>query len=243
MTGMVLAAVSGAGQSVAMHRLTAPGEVVSITEEAARKWALPEVRPGKGRVLLAWEARIEALRASGHREFMRVEINGVPVGARADRLSVRLVNKPDRFFRNDGHPGFWYRADADGWVVVFAPDFEAANRQTRYLFNGHAYDFEIDVTDLLDPDGPDELAIRNLTTHDYVRKWRSGRAAPLIVRNLCLRVDGEPPVAASAPEAVAEASGPAAVAFRLRGGGGLDVRLDGASYGARTARGMGRSFG
>ena len=87
---------------VSAHDLMPPGEVVSIPEESARTWALPAMDAGRGRVLLGWDARIDARRAGGFREFMQVSIDGQPIGARADRLTVRLANKPDRFFRDDG---------------------------------------------------------------------------------------------------------------------------------------------
>ena len=212
------------------HRLVPEGTTIAIDEETARTWSLPTSRPTKGRVLLAWDARIAARRASGFREFMQVSINGQPVGARADRLTLRLVNKPDSFSRDDGLPYFWHRHETRSWIVVFAPDFETANRQARYRFGGHAYDFEIDITDLLDPNGESRLEIRNLTAHAYVRKWRPGRPATLFVRNLCLKTDNKPP--AIKPTS-ARAVGPSrveGVSVQLSAAGGFALAVDGVEH-------------
>jgi len=213
-----------------VHRLLGDGTTITIDEESARTWSLPTSRPTKGRVLLAWEARIEARRASGFREFMQVSVNGQPVGARADRLALRLVNKPDSFSRDDGRPYFWYRHETRSWIVVFAPDFESANRRTRYRFGGHAYDFEIDVTDLLEPDGGNSLEIRNLTAHAYVRKWRPGQPATLFVRNLRLKTDDRPPVIKPSSARVAEPSRVEDVSVQLSAAGGLALSVDGVEH-------------
>ena len=226
--------VVGTARAADARRLTPAGPVVSIAEETARTWTLPALEPGKGRVLLNWEARIHARRASGFREFMQVRINREPVGARADRLTVRLVNKPDRFSRNDGIPRFWFDHDVQSWVVVFAPDFETANKQTRYRFAGHAYDFSLDVTDLLEPGQTNELEIRNLTTHTYVRKWRPGRPATLFVRNLSVSTDGKPPAVTRPRVAAAKRTRLRDVSARVLPGGGIAIHVDGRRHVVRT---------
>ena len=208
------------------YPLTVPDEVVAIDEESARTWSIPLARPTRGRILFSWEARIDSLRASGHREFMRLTVNGKPVRARTDRRTVRLLNKPDRFERDDGEPYFWYRQDAEGWIVVFAPDFEGANRQSRYRYGGHAYDFTVDITDMLRPEGPNALTLRNLTTHAYVRKWRKGTPAPLLVRALALVADDQPAAATTDSAPVAQPGAALRFGARLEQGGGLILSLD-----------------
>jgi len=228
--GLGLVAVSSYLSGAEIFPLTKPGEIAEISEESARAWRLPVVRPRRGRVLLSWEARIASRRAGGFREFMQVSINGRTVGPRADRLTLRLVNKPDHFYRSNGEIRFWYRHEARGWIVVFAPDFESANKQTRYRFGGHAYDFVIDITDLLDTETTNSLEIRNLTTHQYVRKWRRGRPATLFVRNLRLVTDEHPPVvrrSAATPSARAKLE---SVGLRVFDGGGFALVVNGREH-------------
>lgn len=163
-----------AAEEVSIIRITDPNVHVRIAVETERTFAVPAMNlESDHTAVLCWRARIDADKQGGGREFMRIRINGKPVGAMQDRLARRLLNKAPRFkdYRNKEHA--WYVAGAEGWLIPFSPDFSAPGIKTWFHRMGSdAFHYEVDVTDLLRDGGDNSLTIQNLMKKRYMAKYR-----------------------------------------------------------------------
>jgi hypothetical protein len=110
-----------------------------------------------GKPALSLLARLDSPGLGGSTFAMQITLNGklLDVG--------RLLNKLPDTEMLDGLKLNWF--GDKGWRVCYSPDYERANRDDHpaCLVGGHAYDFVLDVSDLLVA-GSNEIVIRHSET-------------------------------------------------------------------------------
>lgn len=128
----------------------APGESEVLTAELA-----PELV--ERRLALSLLARLESEGLGGSTYVMQVTVNGKRV------TGSRLLNKPIETEMLSGLKLDWFGQGA--FRVAYSPDYEAANRDDHpaCLVGGHAYDFVLDLTGLLQA-GRNEITLRHNET-------------------------------------------------------------------------------
>lgn len=169
----------------------------------------------KQRPALSLLARLQSPSLGGSTYAMQLLVNGEPLEL------DRLLNKPPETEMRTGLRLDWFGSGA--WRVVYAPDFEACNREDNpaCLVGGHAYDFVLDLAYLLKP-GANELVVRH---------WEERIKSPLELREVAVveapaKVTSlEPPEDPNAPlkaYAPQDRSRPA-YRWQVQDGGGLRV--------------------
>lgn len=95
------------------------------------------------KLALSLLARLDCPTLAGSTFVMPLVLNGKPLGP------DRLLNKPLETEMQSGLQLDWFGQAS--WRVAYSPDYEAANRTDNpaCLIGGHAYDFVLDVSDLL----------------------------------------------------------------------------------------------
>jgi hypothetical protein len=95
------------------------------------------------RLALSLLARLDSPTLGGSTYSMQVRVNGKPVEIPA------LLNKPEETEMMSGLKLDWFGSGS--WRVAYSPDYEACNRDDNpaCLIGGHAYDFVLDMTGLL----------------------------------------------------------------------------------------------
>jgi len=109
------------------------------------------------KLALSLLARLDSPGLGGSTFAMGITVNGKAVERK------RLLNKPPETEMLSGLKLDWF--GQGGWRVCYSPDYERANREdhSACLVGGHAYDFVLDVSDLLHP-GADQIVIRHAET-------------------------------------------------------------------------------
>ncbi|MEW6356923.1 MAG: hypothetical protein AB1696_11385 [Planctomycetota bacterium] len=128
-----------------------PPPPIPIAEETRLTWGKSaemkfntDWTPDGYRALLHFLGRMEAKRLSGSTHMLALHLNG-------ERLTgERLANKDDALVMGSGAVGNWY--GGRGWRLLYSPDYKQGDGPTDEagcIVTGRAYEFLIDVTDLL----------------------------------------------------------------------------------------------
>lgn len=177
-------------------------------------------------VLLEIESRLDSARLAGSMFFLDLTLNGRKIKAARSRSAVRLVNRPlvSPVARNT--PSAWY--GAQGWRVLYAPDFKGALAHTYYV--GNPYRLVLDITDLTNPAAENRLEITNTFPSRHAKY--AGTAGDLIIRKLALKTIPTPsPMMAAANTAKPHvntgqpAAGPAPYKAEVAAGGGIRLTV------------------
>jgi len=176
--------------------------------------------------LLEIESRLDSERLAGSMFFLDLTLNGRHVKAARSRSAVRLVNRPLVSPVAANTPSAWY--GAQGWRVLYAPDFKGALAHTYYA--GNPYRLVLDITDLTNPAAENRLEITNTFPNRHTKY--AGTPGDLIIRKLMLRTTPTPsPMMADANTAKPHvntgqpAAGPAPYKAEIAVGGGIRVTV------------------
>lgn len=133
-----------------------PGDPIAGGEKRAYQVASP--RDTNKRTLLFLEIRMDNPTFAGDNYGMSITLNGRDLGTARDWMSQRLIGKdPIAHVKNyPGAEGPWVRAG--WWLLVYAPDFS-----DKQIEEGDDCLFLWDVTDMVRPDGKDEIQIKSQT--------------------------------------------------------------------------------
>jgi hypothetical protein len=202
-------------------------EEVRIPRGETRSFEFTTVPQKDHTILLEVVARLDADTLGGSMFFMKLTLNGRVVTAAKTRAAVRLVNKPVVSPVTPDIPASW--SDGQLWRILYAPDFEAALKQTYYA--GNPYQTVLDVTDLTNPAAENRLEIMNTCTM-YKPPAGSKGNYDLVIKTLAVRVKpgASPMMDASGmdPGVInrgTPGAGPAKYEGRLLGGGGFSVTV------------------
>jgi len=181
-----------------------------------------------GKLALSLLPRLEKPGLGGSTFAMQIMLNGKPLER------ARLLNKLPETEMLTGLKLDWF--GQRGWRVCYSPDYEGANRDDHpaCLVGGHAYDFVLDVSDLLQA-GSNEIVIRHgepTIKHVLVLKDLALVVAPSKV--LAAEDQPEDP---NAPLAVIAPTDRSKVAYTLQThpGGGLRVTCGGLSLNVKSS--------
>jgi len=125
--------------------IIAATDTIPFKQRHDYKVTIPEV-PAGYRVLLHFLGRIENPRPAGSANMIRTVFNGTLLGR------DRLANKDNDLQMANGTMGQWF--DGSAWRLLYSPDFVQCDGPSDTFYaitTGHAYDFELDVTDLVKP--------------------------------------------------------------------------------------------
>lgn len=174
--------------------ITSDNQEIRVEIDSFKEFSFPPMElPSDKSLFLCWKSRIDSDHQRGGREFLRLEVNGKVVGAKKDRLIVRLRNKPTSFTDQRGRAHTWYVGGADGWLTPFSGAFTRPGLTSRFhAVAEKAYDFCVDVTDLMRNSRPNRIVFRNLMQARYAKKYQERyfrhSSGDLIIRNLALEV-------------------------------------------------------
>ncbi|MFW5867178.1 MAG: hypothetical protein ACOCX2_05140 [Armatimonadota bacterium] len=164
-------------------------ETADIEMASRREWTFAPVDTDDRTALLEMQVRTDAPGTGGSTYMMEIRVNGTLVRGAKTRRLTRLMNKPPSFDHSPTLTLRWH--EAGQWRVVYAPDFEVCNTQPMY--EGEAYRFVIDVTDLLRDDGANVLEITHLGSRALASKV--GGDIPLVIGSLQIDLqDGVSPM-------------------------------------------------
>ena len=168
------------------------------------------------KLALSLLARLDSPGLGGSTFSMGITVNGKAVERK------RLLNKPPETEMLSGLKLDWF--GQEGWRVCYSPDYEGANREDRpaCLVGGHAYDFVLDVSDLLHP-GANEIVIRHAETR--IRSALVLKDVALVAAPARVLLPEEQPEDPNAPLAAIAPTDRSKVAYTLQTspGGGLRV--------------------
>ncbi|MBD3293774.1 MAG: hypothetical protein GF393_12690, partial [Armatimonadia bacterium] len=166
--------------------ITEPAEVELAS---SREWTFAALQTEGHTALLELTARTDAPSASGSTYMMEIRVNGELVTGAKTRKVRRLVNKPASFEYNPTLTLHWQ--EHGQWRVVYAPDFEVCNESAMY--EGEAYRFVLDVTDLVRSDAANTIEITHLGTPGLAARVEGD--IPLVIGMMRLNLgDGASPV-------------------------------------------------
>jgi len=206
------------------RRLLIDGERVTIGQ--SKEFGFGTVPQAGTTVLLKITSRLDSKKQDGSSHFLKVELNGHTVTAAKGRNAVRLVNKSLNSPVTPNISGSWY-SENSGWRVVYAPDFQAAAKQSFY--EGDPYTVVLDVTDLTNPVAENRLKITNTAT-EAIKKFTSTDAELVIDRlEIETRPQPSPMMTVETAGDVINRGEPAAGPAQYRGevlpGGGFSVTV------------------
>ncbi|MCM8807471.1 MAG: hypothetical protein NC926_05940 [Candidatus Omnitrophica bacterium] len=139
-------------------------EVLKIAQEEKipadeiRVFSLPLKEKNKN-YYLKLTVRRQSEKPAGYGYYMKILLNDNPVDASIDRKTRRLIDKPFSFSKKTGEVFFNL---GDGiWLTFFVPDF---NTDVSGYTGGikDPFTYKIDITDLLNETGTNQLCIKNL---------------------------------------------------------------------------------
>lgn len=143
-----------------------PDIVVTSTTQPPMSMKVPyseEVRitldsPATTEVSLTMKARADAKDLAGGRSFMRIKVNGKEVAGE------RLVNKDVNFTYNRGFKSSYWSTNKSAWYLFFSPDFVGYDNPKfdDHIFEGNAYEYKFDVSDIVNKGAPNEVIIENI---------------------------------------------------------------------------------
>jgi len=181
------AAAMGAVAGETIDIVTEPAQVELASE---REWSFGPVATEGRTALLEFTARTDAPTASGSTYMLELYLNGQRVTAAKTRRVGRLVNKGMSFQHSPELTLLWQ--EHGQWRIVYAPDFEVCNAEPRY--EGEAYRFVLDVTDLLWADADNEVTIRHIGSPALAARVEGD--IPLVIGEMRVNVgEGESPAA------------------------------------------------
>ncbi|MEA3401062.1 MAG: hypothetical protein U9R79_07455 [Armatimonadota bacterium] len=224
--------VAGAAAAQDVEIVTEPRPVEL---QSQREWTVGPV-PTEGRTaLLELTARTDAPTPSGSTFMLGLLVNGERVTAAKTRRLSRLRNKPLSFQHSPELTLRWARSGQ--WRIVYAPDFEVCNDQPRY--QGEAYRFVLDITDLLSAEAENTVTARHIGTPALAARVEGD--IPLIIGMMRLRTEqGESPMLRAAdvmsqPINRGEPlAGPAEYEFDAFNTGGFEITVGGTGYPVET---------
>lgn len=139
-------------------------------------------------VYLTTLCRMDSPGLGGSMYFLELKVNEATVEPALSRTVCRLSNRRLRSPIAPDLPYAWY--GTGGWRLIYAPDFEAGKKQTFY--QGDPYRLVLDVTDLLNADGPNQLTLTNTATDAFAE--RVGTQMELVFATVTLHTTpGESP--------------------------------------------------
>lgn len=226
-TALMMAAITCAAAET-IDIVTAPEE---IPVESERTWTLGPVETTGRTALLEFTARVDAPSPSGSNYLLAITVNGTRLTAAKTRRVARLVNKPRSFRYSPDLTLLW--AEHGQWRLVYAPDFEVCN--TQPVYQGEAYRFVLDITDLLSAEGTNSITFTNLGTRALAA--RVGTEIPVVVgtMRLGLRAGESPVMQAGVLQAEPvnhgePLAGPARFEWNAYNTGGFEITVDGVRY-------------
>jgi hypothetical protein len=154
---LTTAAMGAAAPRVLEQRSVAADHRIELGQ--VWKVELPKLK-AEGARLLKLTVRLQSPTLGGYGSYMYLAINGHPVDAAQSRYAPRLLNKSAAFVRPNGQQIFWNRGDGI-WLTIFAPSFTTDFKQ----YGPHVaepYTYLLDVTDLVNKDGSNELQLGNM---------------------------------------------------------------------------------
>lgn len=181
------------------------------------------------RPALRLEARLDHTALAGSTFAMRLSLNGPLVDGK------RMLNKPPETQMMNGMVLAWYGQQA--FRVVYSPDYQMANGTAHpsCLVDGHAYDFDLEVADLL-KEGENILTIRH-TAGDIVHALVLSdvalvEAPPRAVQPGAV---GTPPPTGELPRCEPAPVEPVDYKLEPLAGGGFAVEVGGRRFVVRSA--------
>ncbi len=114
--------------------------------------------PATTEVSLTMRARADAKELAGGRSFMRIKVNGKEIAGE------RLVNKDVNFTYNRGFKSSYWSPNKSAWYLFFSPDFVGYDNPKfdDHIFEGNAYEYKFDVSDIVNKGAPNEVIIENI---------------------------------------------------------------------------------
>lgn len=163
---MLILSAMTAGCTSTSKNPSRPVIVVTSATQAPASLNVPyseEVRinldsPATTEVYLSMKARADAKDLAGGRSFMRIKVNGKEV------TGERLANKDINFTYNRGFKSSYWSQNKSAWYLFFSPDFVGYDNPKfdDHIFEGNAYDYKFDVSDLVNKGAPNEVMIENI---------------------------------------------------------------------------------
>lgn len=210
-------------------------EPVRIERGTEQEWTVGPALTEGNTVLLELTARTDAPSCSGSTYMIKLYLNGELVTAAKTRRVTRLVNKPLSFRYNAELTLLWQ--GSGGWRIVYAPDFAAANKIAVY--QGEAYRFVLDVTDLIRSDADNTIKIQHTGTAALAKSAGGEIPVHIGMMRLTTKAGGSP--VAQAAEVMAQpinrgepGAGPAEYEGAVFNSGGLQLTIGGVEYAFET---------
>ena len=221
---LFLLASAALAQAPAPIRI-ADTDAIPFNQRHETKVSLPAV-PAGYRVLLHFLGRIQNERPAGSANMIRTVFNGKLLGR------DRLANKDNELQMANGTMGHWF--DGSAWRLLYSPDFTQCDgpSDTFYaILTGKAYEFELDLTDLVQP-GENTLLLQHA--------WQT-QFADVVLKDVSIvfrkpeelySKPGVKPVAPTGPLPTIAPRAPQPVNARvsLGPGGGIIVSAGGQTY-------------
>ncbi len=184
---ILVPAITGADE---LNLVTEPAR---IERGAEQQWSAGPLPTAGSTVLLEFTARTDAASCSGSTYMIKLFVNDHLVTAAKTRRLTRLLNKPLSFVYSPELTLLWQ--GSGGWRIVYAPDFDAANRIA--LYQGEAYRFVLDVTDLINADANNAIKIEHTGTASLAKS--AGGEIPVFIGMMKLGTEaGESPMVRAA---------------------------------------------
>lgn len=139
-----------------------------IPADEIRILTLPVKEKNKN-VYLKISVRRDSERLGGYGHYMQILVNDKFVDASIDRKNKRLINKSLSFKRPDGSQTFWNLGDGI-YLTFFSPDFKTDVSMYGVL-EPDPYTYILDITDLLNEKGINQLYIKNLYSKSHEQQY------------------------------------------------------------------------
>ena len=175
---LFLSAISAAGSS----RVPLVESSVTLEAGGVRTWSFNA--PGRGTsVGIEIRSRMNASSMAGSTFFLKVMLNGEEVRPSKRRDVHRLQNRPLISPVAPSLSAPWY--GEGGWRVVYGASFDTPKRESFY--HGDPWTLVLDVTDMIRPEGVNQLQILN--TAGSSGKIPAVSTGELVVGTLALRFE------------------------------------------------------
>ena len=234
-TALVVAASVAAAFAYAADAVDIITEETQIELGSQQDWTIDAVDTDGKTALLEFIARTEAPSCSGSTYMLKIHINGELAQAAKSRTLGRLRNKPMSFPHSPTLTLLW--SGHGQWRIVYAPDFEMADKIACY--DGQAYRFVLDVTDMLRGDAENTIAFEHTGTKALQAKVPGD--IPLVIGMVRLNTEDGPSPLLQAAELMDRPVNrgeptppPAAYESGAFNTGGFEMTVGGVKYGFET---------